>query len=351
MIHPRIKELSAYKTETTPCKVKLSSNELPIKLPEEVKRKIGEVVSSLPLNRYPDPQASELKEVIAKRFGVSTDNLVLGNGSDELIQYLTIAVGEINSPVLYPVPTFPMYGICATALGREKVEVPLKENLDLDLEALLRAVEEKEPSLAFFSYPNNPTGNCFREDAIKRVRQEGVFTVIDEAYYHFSGKTFLADALQREDTVVLRTLSKIGLAGLRVGVLIAREEIAREINKLRLPFNITYPSQVIAKLMLEDFYPIIEEHVQMVLRERERLMRELSNIEGVKVFPSDANFFLFKTPYPAGLVHAELIKEGVLVRDVSYLPNLENCLRVSVGFPEENDQFLQAMQRVMKRLC
>ena len=103
--------------------------------------------------------------------------------------------------------------------------------------------------------------------------------------------------------------------------------------------------------MLEDFYPIIEEHVQMVLRERERLMRELSNIEGVKVFPSDANFFLFKTSYPAGLVHAELIKEGVLVRDVSYLPKLENCLRVSVGFPEENDQFLQAMQRVMKRLC
>ncbi|MFZ8861853.1 MAG: aminotransferase class I/II-fold pyridoxal phosphate-dependent enzyme, partial [Thermocrinis sp.] len=123
MIHPRIRGLSAYKTETTPCKVKLSSNELPIKFPEEVKRKIGEVVSSLPLNRYPDPQATELKEVIAKRFGVSTDNLVLGNGSDELIQYLTIAVGELSSPVLYPVPTFPMYGICATALGREKVEV------------------------------------------------------------------------------------------------------------------------------------------------------------------------------------------------------------------------------------
>ncbi len=351
MLHARIRGLSAYRTETTPCKVKLSSNELPIKFPEEVKRKIGEVVSSLPLNRYPDPQAEELKEAIAKRFEVSTENLVLGNGSDELIQYLTVAIGELNSPVLYPIPTFPMYGICATALGRERVEVPLREDLDLDLEALLRAVEEKNPSLAFFSYPNNPTGNCFKEDAIRKVRWRGVFTIIDEAYYHFSGKTFLEDALQREDTVVLRTLSKIGLAGLRVGVLIAKEDIAKEINKLRLPFNISYPSQAIAKLILEEFYPIIEEHVRMVLRERERVVAELSKIDGVSVFPSDANFFLFKTPYPADLVHRELIKEGVLVRDVSYLPNLEKCLRVSVGFPEENDQFLEALENVIKRLC
>ncbi|WP_448584651.1 histidinol-phosphate transaminase [Thermocrinis sp.] len=351
MISKRIRELSAYKTETTPCKVKLSSNELPIRFPEEVKKRIKEVVSSIPFNRYPDPQATELKEIIALRFGVHPENVVLGNGSDELIQYLSISIGELNKGVIYPIPTFPMYGICASALGREKIEVPLQEDFDLDLEEFLSVIKEKAPAIAFFSYPNNPTGNCFSEEKIRRIREEKVFSVLDEAYYHFSGKTFLKEALSREDTVVLRTLSKIGLAGLRVGILIAKEEIAREINKVRLPFNITYPSQVIAKVMLEEFYFLIEEHVSMVIRERERIMKELSKLEGVKTYPSDANFFLFSTAYPADLVHKELVKEEVLVRDVSYLPGLKGCLRVSLGFPEENDAFLEALQKVLKRLC
>jgi len=351
MISKRIKELSPYKTETTPCKVKLSSNELPIRFPEDVKRKIGEVVSSIPFNRYPDPQATELKEIIAFRFGVYPENLVLGNGSDELIQYLSISVGEFDRGVIYPIPTFPMYGICASVFGRKKVEVPLQEDFDINLEEFIRKIREEEPAIAFFSYPNNPTGNSFSEEKIRRIREERVFTVLDEAYYHFSGKTFLKEALSKEDTVVIRTLSKIGLAGLRVGILIAKEEIASEINKLRLPFNITYPSQAIAKVMLEEFYFLIEEHVSMVIKERERIMKELSKLEGVKVYPSDANFFLFSTPYPADLVHKELIKEGVLVRDVSYLPGLKGCLRVSLGFPEENDVFLEALDKVLKRLC
>ncbi|WP_448587738.1 histidinol-phosphate transaminase [Thermocrinis sp.] len=350
MISGRVRGLSPYRTETTPCKVKLSSNELPVKFPEEVKRKIGEAVSSIPFNRYPDPKAQELREIIAERFGVSPENIVLGNGSDELIQYLSVSVGELKEGVVYPVPTFPMYGICASTLGREKFEVPLQEDFDLDLQGFLKVIREKRPALAFFSYPNNPTGNCFDEEKIKKIRNEGVFTVLDEAYYSFSGKTFLADAVQREDTVVLRTLSKVGLAGLRVGILIAEEEVAKELNKVRLPFNITYPSQVIAKLMLTEFYHVIEEHVKMVIEERERLMAELCKMDGVKVYPSHANFFLFKTPYPAGLVHGELIKEGVLVRDVSHLPGLEGCLRVTVGFPEENDAFLFALQKVLRRL-
>ncbi|WP_029551925.1 histidinol-phosphate transaminase [Thermocrinis jamiesonii] len=351
MIPKRIKDLSPYKTETTSCKVRLSSNELPIRFPEEVKKRIGEVVSSIPFNRYPDPYSAELKEIIALRFGVSPNNLILGNGSDELIQYLSISIGEFDRGVIYPIPTFPMYGICASVLGREKIEVPLQEDFDLNLDAFINSIREKNPAIAFFSYPNNPTGNCFSEEKIRRIREEKVFTVLDEAYYHFSGKTFLKDALSREDTVVLRTLSKIGLAGLRIGVLIAKEDIAMEINKVRLPFNITYPSQAIAKVMLAEFYFLIEEHIRMVIRERERVMKELSKLEGVKVYPSDANFFLFSTPYPADLVHKELIKEGVLVRDVSYLPGLRGCLRVSLGFPEENDAFLEALIKVLKRLC
>ncbi len=348
MISKRIKELVPYKTETTKANIRLSSNEMPIVFPDYVKRRICEEIAQLPINRYPDPKADELKEVLAYRFGVKEENLVLGNGSDELIYYLSIAIGELNRGIYYPVPTYSMYQISAKMLGRESVEVKVDDKMDIDLESSLRTIEEKKPVLSFFSYPNNPTGNCFSTDRIARVRDTGLFTVLDEAYYHFSKKTFLEDAISREDTVVLRTLSKIGMAGIRVGILIAKDSVAYEINKMRLPFNITYPSQVIAKLMLTEFYPIIEEAINMVVRERERLFHELSRLDGIKPYPSEANFILFESLLPPKTLHRELIKRNILIRDVSYMPRLESCLRVNVGFPEENDAFLEALSHIMK---
>ncbi len=346
MISQRIRELRAYKTETTPARVKLSSNELSIDLPDHVRERIAREVSRIPLNRYPDPQARELKEVIAQRFGVSPENIVLGNGSDELIYYLSIAVEEFSRGIFYPTPTFPMYEISARVLGRERVEVPLDENFDIDLENSLKAIEEKKPALAYFAYPNNPTGNCFSEDRIESVRSLGLFCALDEAYYHYSKKTFLNQALTRDDTVVLRTLSKIGMAGLRVGVLIAREDIAYEINKMRLPFNITYPSQVIAKLLLTEFYELIESAVEEVIKERERLFVELSSFKGIRVYPSQANFILFKAEsMSAQELHRRLVERGVLIRNMSYL--IEKALRVSVGKREENDEFLEALSKVL----
>lgn len=350
MISARIKGLSPYKTEKRSAKVKLSSNELSLDLPAEVKEEIARAVARIPFNRYPDPQATELKEAVALRFGVDPSCVVLGNGSDELIQYLCMAVGESGDAVFYPVPTFPMYGISAQTVGKERLEVPLGEDLDIDLDSSLKEIRRRKPVLAFFSYPNNPTGNCFDKNKITAIRNEGVFCVIDEAYYHFSGKTFLEEALSREDTVVLRTLSKIGMAGLRVGVLIARQDVADYINRMRLPFNITYPSQVIAVLMLTKFYHFVEEAVNTVKRERDRLMDALRSMKGVEVFPSEANFFLFRTPLPAPLLQEKLLEEGVLVRDVSYLPRLERCLRVSIGKPEENDAFLEALHKVIGKM-
>ncbi len=348
MISKRISSLSPYKTETTPAKIKLSSNELSIDFPEELRKRIGEELARLPFNRYPDPEAYRLKEAIAQRFGVKPENIMLGNGSDELIYYLSIAIGEFDRGVFYPVPTFSMYGISAHVLGRKRIEVRLKEDFDIDLEKSLRKTREEKPALAYYAYPNNPTGNCFKEDSIRVIRSEGVFTVLDEAYYHYSGKTFLEEALSREDTVVLRTLSKIGMAGLRVGILIGKEELVKELNKIRLPFNITYPSQVIARLMLTEFYPFIEEAVKEVIRERERVFIELSSMEGIKAYPSEANFILFKSPIPAELLHEGLVRKGVLIRNFSYMEGLENCLRVSIGKPEENDAFLQALYEVLK---
>lgn len=346
MISKRVLSLAPYKTETTPARIKLSSNELSIEFPEEVKRRISEEVSKIPFNRYPDPSANLLKEAIAQRFGVGPENILLGNGSDELIYYISLGIGEFDRGILYPVPTFSMYGISAQVIGRERVEVNLEKDFDIDLQSSIKAIEEKNPAIAYFAYPNNPTGNCFSEEKIRKIRDKGLFVVIDEAYYNYSGKTFFEDSLKREDTVVLRTLSKIGMAGLRVGFMIAKEEIIRELNKIRLPFNITYPSQVIATLILTEFYHLIEEEIKIVIRERERLYKELSNIEGIKVYPSSANFILFESLHmPARLLHKRLIEEGVLIRDFSYM--IPQCLRVSIGKPEENDIFLEALHKVL----
>ncbi len=350
MISNRIKALKAYKTEVTPASVRLSSNEFPYDFPEEIKAKVVEAVKKIPLNKYPDPESRELKEVLSDFFAVSEENILLGNGSDELIYYLNLGIGEFFHPVYIPIPTFPMYEVCASAFGRPIVSVELDEDFDINLKESLKKIEEEKPVLAFFSYPNNPTGNLFSRKKIEKIRDRGLFCVIDEAYYHYSGETFLREALTRDDTVVLRTLSKIGMASLRVGILIGKEEVVRELNKARLPFNVTYPSQVIAKVILTEGKEFLEEKIKEVINERERIFNTLRVMEEVEVFPSKANFLLFRTEFPAYEVYKALLKRDVLVRDISYLPRLSRCLRVSVGKPKENDRFLNALEESLKEL-
>ncbi len=346
MISKRIESLSPYKTETTIAKVRLSSNELSIDFPDYIKERIAKEVAKIPFNKYPDPHARELKQVISQKIGVNPENIVLGNGSDELIYYLSIAIGEFDRGVFYPVPTFPMYQISAKILGREPVEVKLDKNFDIDLEESIKAIQEKQPALAYLSYPNNPTGNCFSKEKVEKICSLNLFCVIDEAYFNYSKKSFLDQAIKKENMVVLRTLSKIGMAGLRVGILIAKEEIAYEINKMRLPFNITYPSQVIAKLLLTEFYDFIQEKIQRVIQERDRVYNALLSFKELEVFPSEANFILFRTKsMKASDLHKKLLHEGILIRDMSHI--LDNALRVSIGEPEENDAFLEALSKVL----
>jgi len=344
MFSKRIKRLRAYKTETTPARIKLSSNELPYDLPDWLKKRIQEELAKIPFNRYPDPYATKLREVLAELWGVKPENLVLGNGSDELIHLLALAVGEPYEGVAYPVPTFPMYRVVADALGRPVYEVPLKKDLDLDAEGFEKVLDQYRPALMFISYPNNPTGNLFDRQTLNRLRKKVSLMVSDEAYYDFSGETFLKEALDPSQNVaVLRTLSKVGLASLRVGALVADEAIVKEIFKVKLPFNVTYPSQVAAKVVLTEGLDFIRWAVSRVVDERERLVKELQRMRGVKVYPSKANFFLFKTPFDADELHSALLKRGVLIRNVSHLPGLEGCLRVNVGKPEENEAFLNAL--------
>ena len=348
MLSQRLRRLKAYKTETAPAEIKLSSNELPYDLPSGLKSSIAKELTKADLNRYPDPSSQELREVLGEFMDVPPQNITLGNGSDELIYYLSMAVGELSQGVYIPIPTFPMYEISADALGRPKVCVPLDKSFDIDIERSLSSIDGAV--MAYYAYPNNPTGNLFSRENIDTLRKKGLFSVIDEAYYHYSGETFLQDALSREDTVVLRTLSKIGLAGIRVGILIGKEEVVEEINKIRLPFNVTTPSQITAKVVLTEGRDFIEWAVGEVVKERERLLTEMGKVKGVEVFPSKANFILFRTPHDADRVHKELVERGVLIRNMSYLPSLDRCLRVSVGTPEENDAFLEALYNVLSCL-
>ncbi len=346
MINKKLDGLYPYKTETTRCRVRLSSNELPFEFPADIVDEALGQVDETKIRLYPDPEAKILKEAIADFIGVPEENILLGNGSDELIYYISLVIGEKG--VFIPVPTFPMYSISSKVAGRKPFEVYLDPHFDIDVERSKSVLGEVD--LAFFSYPNNPTGNLFSREKINFFREKGIFIAVDEAYYGYAGDTFIDDALKREDTVVLRTLSKIGMAGLRIGVLIGVKEIIREIEKIRLPFNISAVSQAVAVYLLSRAKDYIREMINRIIEERERLEREMSCIEGVEVFKSKANFILFRTPFPADVVHRELIKEDVLVRDVSYMPLLERCLRVSVGKPEDNDFFLEKLRIVLKRL-
>ncbi|WP_457641613.1 histidinol-phosphate transaminase [Persephonella sp.] len=348
MFLDRFKSFKSYKTETTPCKIKLSSNENPFDLPDWLKEKIGEEVKKIPFQRYPDPTSQELKEVIAEFYGVKPENLVLGNGSDELIQLLIMIIGDIKKPVMYPIPTFPMYQVSADIVGRPKIEFPLNENFQLDKNKIDKALEKK-PILAFYASPNNPTGNSFDRELIKYTASKGVFTVVDEAYIDFSDKQdFVSEALNSNNIVVLRTMSKIGLAGIRLGVLIAREDIAKEIDKTRPPFNITYPTQVIGKIVLSEGKDEIKKQINIIKKERDRMINEISKIKGVIIYPSDANFFLIKVS-DGNWLHKELIKHGILVRNMSHLPGMENCLRVSIGKPEENTEFINTLKEIINK--
>jgi histidinol-phosphate aminotransferase len=335
LARPNIRSLKPYEAKEIPCKAKLDANESPyaidIKPPQGVFKK---------LNRYPDPEAKELKKAIAKNFKVNPENILLGNGSDELIYYLITTFG---GPVLYPEPAFSMYGIISQALGEKPIGVPLNKDFDLDTEKMLAAIKKYNPKLIFLSSPNNPTGNCFSADRILKVIEtsKGI-VIVDEAYQPFcSEKGFLPLLNDYKNLVILRTLSKIGLAALRVGFLIANKDLINEVNKVRLPFNLNALSQAIA---LEAFKKkkLINSQIKSIVSERKRLLHELSKINSVSPFSSEANFILFKVNDASG-VFQKLIKKGVLVRNLSNV--IKDSLRVTIGTPEENSFFLNALRK------
>ncbi|NLI30800.1 MAG: histidinol-phosphate transaminase [Nitrospiraceae bacterium] len=333
-----IRSLTAYEAKEIPCRIKLDANESPV----------APVISLDPkvlsrLNRYPDPQGSALKKTLAREHGVMPDQLLLGNGSDEIISYLITTFG---GPVLYPVPTFSMYGITAQTLGEPGIGIPLQSDMQLDQRKMVAAIRKLAPKLIFLSTPNNPTGNAFQREAIEEIiRISGGIVVVDEAYQPFSReKSFIPDIKRFPRLAVLRTFSKIGLAALRLGYLVADSGLITEVNKVRLPYNVNALSQalVLASLRQKNETRAV---VKEIVSEREKMAKELRGMPGIDVVPSDANFILLRMPN-ADAVHAALIAAGILVRNLgSAVPN---ALRVTIGTPKENAAFLAALRKIMK---
>jgi histidinol-phosphate aminotransferase len=299
------------------------------------------------LHRYPDPTAREVRKALAADLGVAPDQLVISNGSDEAI-HLVQQLVEPPGTVAVPVPTFAMYAIGAKTLGLRLAEVPLDPQFDLDTDAFLAAITRTQPRLVFLAWPNNPTGRLFRREAIDAIlaacagRECHALVCVDEAYFHYSGQTYVPQLADRPNLVVLRTLSKIGLAGIRLGMLLASCEVVEGINKVRQPYNVNALSQAAARVVLAHG-ALVRQQAEVIVTERARVAAGLTAIPGLTVFPSDANFLLLRTTRPASEVAAALFARGVLVRDFSRAPYLANCLRVTIGSPEENDALLTSL--------
>lgn len=341
-----IKEIEAYSVPHIDCIIKLDGNESPFPLPQEIKEKLERALTAIDINRYPDPEARELREKIARASGVSTDGVLLGNGSDELIGMLVETCTGSTGRVLYPTPTFSMYGLSSIAMGAEVIEVPLDQDFDIDLESTLAIIENSDPDLIFLASPNNPTGNAYSEDRIKSIIQsaEGI-VVVDEAYSDFSGYTFMPLLEKNKNLVIMRTLSKVGFAGLRLGMLYADPALVRELNKVRYPYNINSLSQAAARLVLEN-HEFVSENIQLIVKERERVFAELKPLQGIELFSTDANFILFRVG-DADLVFNELVGRDILIRNFNKPGRLANCMRVTIGTPEENNAFIEALGAIL----
>ncbi|HUQ25873.1 MAG TPA: histidinol-phosphate transaminase [Burkholderiales bacterium] len=345
LIRPEIVSLTAYHVPPSSGMVKLDAMENPYALPEPLRRELAERLARVDLNRYPDPGATALRELIARRMRVPAGmEILLGNGSDDLIQIITFALARPGSTMMYPAPTFVMYRINAVLAGMKGEPVPLRADFSLDAGAFIERMKALKPALVFIAYPNNPTGVLYPEAEVAQiVRAAPGLVVIDEAYHAFAGASFLPRLAEFPNLVVLRTVSKLGLAGIRLGYLAGRPEWIEQLNKVRQVYNVNVLTQAAAEFMLERL-EVLEEQAARILAERESLGRGLAKLPGVTVFPSAANFFLLRVP-DAARVDAALKNQGVLVKNLH--PGLAQCLRVTVGTPDENRILLTALREAL----
>jgi len=357
VIRADVRAVGSYHVPDSVGYVKLDSMENPYQLPEELRAELGARLAEAALNRYPVPSYSTLKASICARLGVPDGyDVLLGNGSDELITILATAVarqeraaGSKRAVVMAPIPAFVMFARSAQFAGADFVGVPIRPDFSLDMPAMLAAIEEHKPSLLFLAYPNNPTGNLY--DAadmvaiIEALGEHGI-VVVDEAYQPFARVSFMERLPQHPNLVVMRTLSKLGLAGIRLGYMAAAAPLLEQFEKVRPPYNVNVLTQVAAEFAL-DHIDVLDRQAALLNDERTRLAAALAALPGVEVFPSAANFISLRVP-DAERACANLHGAKVLIKNLSKMHTLlANCIRVTVSTPDENEQFLTALKKTL----
>jgi histidinol-phosphate aminotransferase len=322
---------------------RLDLNEGPFPPEADEMRALQHALIGLELNRYPDNDATAVRAALARCWGVAPDEILVGNGSIEIVAMLMMAFRRPGATLLLPVPTFDQYGALASLHGYQVVPVPLDARFQIDERRTLEAIDRHRPTLAFFASPNNPTGNCFSPAVLERLamHMDAAF-VVDEAYADFAGQSLLRRAPAGAGLFVMRSLSKVGLAGLRLGALVGPRAAIAEIDRARLPFNVSALSQAAACAALS-FRTRMEARVATIVQLRERLAVELAQLPGLRVYPSDANFILVRVSGDAGELCRDLFTRGVAVRDVSGLPALAGCLRITVGTAQDNRRCVEAL--------
>jgi histidinol-phosphate aminotransferase len=344
-----LETLTPYEAKLARAEIDLSANENPRDLPGELVDRIKARMDRVHFNRYPDPMAEGLREMIARANGLEPGNVLIGNGGDELLLDMMLAWGGPGRTYLDMPPTFVMYALDAKMTGTELVSIPRLDDFSVDEEAVLARVREGV-DLVVVSNPNNPTGTLSPESFLMELlASTDAPVVVDEAYFEFSRHTMRHHMPRHKNLVILRTFSKaFSLAGLRVGYLLAHEEVVGELTKVRQPYSVDSFSQVAAATVFHD-RAVFESGIDEIMRGRDRLAEGLDRLEGVEVFPSEANFLLFRIEH-AGMFWRDLLHEhSILVRDLGRVPGLEDCLRVTVGTPEQNEAFLQAMDELASR--
>ena len=345
-IRPDLRSLSAYPVHDATGMVKLDVMENPHSLPCWLAEEVAQVVKSVAMNRYPIPTAPMLRMLMREVLGIAPHHeLLLGNGSDECITYITQAIARPGAKVLAVVPAFPMYKMNALFNHLEFVGVPLNADLTLNLEATLVAIAEHKPALTWLAYPNNPTGNLYPEAAIDAIiRAAPGLVIVDEAYQPFAKKTFLNRIDEFENLVVMRTFSKIGFAGLRLGYIVGSPAWLNEFDKVRAPFNLNVLTQAVAAKLLQNKH-VFDAQCEALNAERERVFPLLAAIRGVTPHPSAANFILTRVKSAPEVLEG-MKAEKVLVKSFHGAhPLLENCLRITIGTPEENNAMLAALRK------
>ncbi len=353
-VRPQIRALSAYHVPPAADFIKLDAMENPYHWPEAMVEDWLAVLREVSLNRYPDPSPAGLKASLGEAMGVPLDkdsgqDVLLGNGSDELIQMIALTLAQPGAQpgrvILAPEPSFVMYKMIATFTGMEYVGVPLAEDFALDVDAMLVAIEQHQPAVVFLAYPNNPTGNLFDRGAVDAVIGAAPgLVVVDEAYHAFAGDSYMGELGKHDNLLVMRTVSKMGLAGLRLGLLAGPSEWLAEFDKTRLPYNINVLTQVSAEFALTH-REVLDRQTRQICADREKLMAELQALAGIEAFPSRANFILFRVER-ASEVFESLKAQGVLIKNMGTETGpLAQCLRVTVGTAEENAVFLAALQK------